>query len=46
MEDIFFIHFHEEGLKEKIQLLKKAGYKVCSHFSSDDAGFGCAQPAV
>ena len=33
--NIFFIHFNEAELKEKIQPLKNAGYKVNYHF---DAG--------
>jgi len=33
MKKIFFIHFHEAELKEKIQPLKQAGYKVDYHFS-------------
>jgi tRNA A37 threonylcarbamoyladenosine dehydratase len=35
MKKIFFIHFNEEELKEKIKPLKKAGYKVDSHFSDE-----------
>lgn len=35
MEKIFFIHFNEAELKEKIQPLKKAGYKVEYHFSTE-----------
>ena len=35
MKKIFFIHFHEAELKEKIQPLKQAGYKVDYHFSSE-----------
>ncbi len=35
MKNIFFIHFNEEELKEKIQPLKKAGYKVNFHFSTE-----------
>lgn len=34
MKTIFFIHWNEEELKEKIQPLKKAGYKVNFHFST------------
>ena len=33
--NIFFIHFNEVELKEKIQPLKKAGYKVEYHFSTE-----------
>ena len=33
--NIFFIHFNEAELKEKIQPLKKAGYKVEYHFSTE-----------
>ena len=33
MKNIFFIHFNEKELKEKIQPLKKAGYKIRYHFS-------------
>jgi DNA-binding response OmpR family regulator len=32
---IFFIHFHEAELKEKIQPLRQAGYKVDYHFSAE-----------
>jgi len=35
MKKIFFIHFNEEELKEKIKPLKKAGYKVDYHFSTE-----------
>jgi hypothetical protein len=35
MKNIFFIHFNEKELKEKIQLLKKAGYSVNYHFSTE-----------
>jgi len=35
MKKIFFIHFHEVELKEKIQPLKQAGYKVDYHFSTE-----------
>jgi len=35
MKKIFFIHFHEAELKEKIQPLKQAGYKVGYHFSTE-----------
>jgi len=35
MKKILFIHFSEAELKEKIQPLKKAGYKVEYHFSTE-----------
>jgi hypothetical protein len=35
MKHIFFIHFNEEELKEKIEPLKKAGYKIDYHFSTE-----------
>lgn len=35
MKKIFLIHFHEVELKEKIQPLKQAGYKVDYHFSAE-----------
>ena len=35
MKKIFFIHFHEAELKEKIRPLKQAGYNVESHFSTE-----------
>lgn len=35
MRKIFFIHFNEAELKEKIKPLKKAGYEVDYHFSVD-----------
>ena len=35
MKKIFFIHFSEAELKEKIKPLKEAGYKVDYHFSSE-----------
>jgi hypothetical protein len=35
MKNIFFIHFNEAKLKEKIQPLRKAGYKVEYHFSTE-----------
>ena len=35
MKRLFFIHFHEEELKEKIRPLKEAGYKVDYHFSTE-----------
>ena len=34
MKKIFFIHFNEAELKEKIQPLKQAGYKVDYHFDT------------
>lgn len=34
MKKIFFIHFNEAELKEKIKPLKEAGYKVDYHFST------------
>lgn len=34
MKKIFFIHWNEEELKEKIRPLKQAGYKVDYHFTS------------
>lgn len=34
MKKVFFIHFNETELKEKIRPLKEAGYKVNSHFST------------
>jgi hypothetical protein len=34
MKKIFFIHFNEAELKEKIQGLKQAGYKVDYHFDT------------
>jgi hypothetical protein len=34
MKKLFFIHFNETEVKEKIQPLKKAGYKVDYHFST------------
>jgi len=34
MKTIFFIHWNEEELKEKVLPLKKAGYKVNVHFST------------
>lgn len=34
MKRVFFIHFHEAELKEKIQPVKQAGYKVGCHFST------------
>lgn len=37
MKKIFFIHFNEIELKEKIRPLKEAGYKVESHFSVETA---------
>lgn len=35
MKKIFFIHFNEAELKDKIQPLKEAGYKVDYHFSTE-----------
>lgn len=35
MKSLFFIHFHEKELKEKIRPLKEAGYKVDYHFSTE-----------
>lgn len=35
MKKIFFIHFNEVELKEKIKPLKEAGYKVDYHFSTE-----------
>jgi len=35
MKNIFFIHWNEEELKEKIKPLKKSGYKVDYHFSTE-----------
>lgn len=35
MKNIFFIHWNEKELKEKITPLKKAGYKVGFHFSQE-----------
>lgn len=35
MKHIFFIHFNEEELKEKIKPLKEAGYKIDYHFSTE-----------
>lgn len=35
MKKIFFIHFNEAELKEKIEPLKKAGYKLEYHFSTE-----------
>ncbi len=35
MKKIFFIHFNETELKEKIQPLKQAGYKMNYHFSTE-----------
>lgn len=34
MKNIFFIHWNEDELKEKIKPLKKAGFKVAYHFST------------
>lgn len=33
--NIFFIHFNERELKEKIQPLKRAGYRVNYHFETE-----------
>lgn len=33
MKNIFFIHWNEDELKEKVAPLKKAGYRVDCHFS-------------
>lgn len=35
MKKVFFIYFNEAELKDKIQPLKKAGYKVDYHFSTE-----------
>jgi len=35
MKNVFFIHWNEEELKEKIIPVKKAGYKVGYHFSQE-----------
>lgn len=35
MKTIFYIHWNEKELKEKIQPLKKAGYAVDYHFSTE-----------
>jgi len=35
MKKIFFIHFNEEELKEKIQPLRQTGYTVDYHFSTE-----------
>lgn len=35
MKKIFFIHFNEAEVKEKIKPLKEAGYKVDYHFSTE-----------
>lgn len=34
-KNIFFIHWNEAELKEKIVPLKKAGYKVSFHFNTE-----------
>ena len=39
MKRVFFIHFHEAELKEKIQSLKQAGYKVDYHFSTETTAY-------
>ena len=36
MESIFFIHWNEDELKEKIKPIKRAGYKVNYHFSQEE----------
>jgi len=35
MKKIFFIHWNEKELQEKIRPLKKAGYKVDYHFNTE-----------
>ena len=35
MKKIFFIHFNEKEIKEKIRPLREAGYKVDYHFSTE-----------
>ena len=35
MKTIFFIHFNEAEIKEKVKPLKEAGYKVEFHFSTE-----------
>ena len=35
MKNIFFIHWNEKELQEKIRPLKKAGYKVDYHFNTE-----------
>jgi hypothetical protein len=35
MKNVFFIHWNEEEMKEKIKPLKKAGFKVDYHFSTE-----------
>jgi hypothetical protein len=35
MKKIFFIHWNEEELKEKVKLLKNAGYNVSYHFNTE-----------
>jgi len=35
MKNIFFIHFNEKEIKEKIAPLKKAGYKIDFHFDTE-----------
>jgi hypothetical protein len=35
MKNLFFIHWNEDELKEKIKPLKKAGFKVDYHFSTE-----------
>ncbi len=34
MKKIFYIHWNEEEIRERIEPLKKAGYKVNFHFST------------
>ena len=47
MKKIFFIHFNEVELKEKIQPLKQAGYTVDYHFSTETtANFKDSLPDV
>lgn len=47
MKKIFFIHFNEAEVKEKIKPLKEAGYKVDYHFSTETvADFGNDLPDV
>ncbi|HET9744519.1 MAG TPA: hypothetical protein VFP97_02335 [Chitinophagaceae bacterium] len=38
MKKIFFIHFNEAELKEKIRPLREAGYRVDYHFSTETVG--------
>ena len=47
MKTIFFIHWNEEELKEKVLPLKKAGYKVNVHFRTQTtANFKEALPEI